>query len=71
MKCHIHKCMTLERLLLILNSQILHDITCSYVFVLINCVWDTKLRLNLPISQMLIALVVEQCAPQSHRPLVH
>ena len=67
--------LTLERslLIIILNSQILHD-TSTWTYDCIcphysSSVWDIKLSLFLPSSQMLIALMKEQCAAQSHRSL--
>ena len=65
-----HIRLTLERSLLILNSQIRHDTTCAYVLVITSSVWGIKLSLLLPRSQILIALMKEQCAAQSHRSLV-
>ena len=65
------KSVLLERSSHISNSpshDILYNTLLLYkVFALTHSMWATKLSLHLNISHMLIALMVEQCAAQSHR----
>ena len=70
MSHYVYKCMMLERSSAISNSaahDISHNLDVYQVLVLTHSVWGTKLSLHLPSCQMLIALMEEQCAAQSHR----
>ena len=50
-----------------ISNSSAHEIRYFYVvFSLTHSMWGTKLSLLLITSQMLITLIVEQCAAQSH-----